>query len=62
MQDNNSTRISSSMFSDSPVKFLKVLMIKIQRNCESIDKTYIRRILNSRLLRPSDFREPEDGV
>jgi hypothetical protein len=50
------------MFSDSPVKFLKVLMIKIRRNCESIDKTYMGRILDGRLLRPSEFREPEDGV
>jgi hypothetical protein len=62
MQDNSGTRTSSSMFSDSPVKFLKVLMMKIRRNCEGIDKTHMGRILDGRLLRLSDFREPEDGV
>jgi hypothetical protein len=50
----------TSTFKDSPVQFLKVLMTKIRRNCEGIDKTHLGAILDGRLLLPSDFGEPED--
>ncbi|KIW91627.1 uncharacterized protein Z519_07595 [Cladophialophora bantiana CBS 173.52] len=46
---------SGSAFDRSPVPFLKVLMTKIRRNCQSIDKTHMGTILDGRLLRPSDF-------
>jgi hypothetical protein len=62
VQDDSGLWTSGSTFSDSPVKFLKVLMTKIRRNCDGIDKTHMGRILDGRLLRPSDFGEPEDGV
>ena len=62
LQDSRGMGTSKSTFSDSPVKFLKVLMTKIRRNCEGIDKTHIGRILDGRLLRPSDFGESEQGV
>lgn len=42
-------------FKESPVKFLKVLMTKIRRNCESIEKTHMGAILDGRVIRPTDF-------
>ena len=62
MRHNSSRKDCGSRFSNSPVKFLKVLMTKIRRNCEGIDKTHIGAILDGRLLRRSDFGEPEDLV
>jgi hypothetical protein len=53
---------STSTFKNSPVKFLRVLMTKIRRNCESIDKTHMGKMLDGRLLRPSDFGEDDDGA
>ena len=53
---------SKSGFKQSPVKFLKVLMTKIRRNCEDIGKTHMGAVLDGRLLRPSDFGEPEEQV
>ena len=58
MQDGSGLGTSESTFSDSPVKFLKVLMTKIRRNCEGVDKTHMGRILDGRLLCQSDFGEP----
>jgi hypothetical protein len=55
-------RSSGSTFSDSPVKFLKVLMTKIRRNCEGVDKTHMGRMLDGRVLQPSDVEKLEDGV
>ncbi|EXJ68848.1 uncharacterized protein A1O5_07780 [Cladophialophora psammophila CBS 110553] len=52
---------SGSAFRRSPVPFLKVLMSKIRRNCQSIDKTHMGTILDGRLLRPSDFGVLEAG-
>ncbi|KAF8860560.1 hypothetical protein BDZ45DRAFT_800719 [Acephala macrosclerotiorum] len=49
-------------FRDSPVKFLKVLMTKIRRNCEGIDKTHMGQILDGKILLPADFGISEDGV
>ncbi|KAI1210197.1 uncharacterized protein F4807DRAFT_72953 [Annulohypoxylon truncatum] len=39
----------------SPVKFFKVLHTKIRRNCESISKTHMGKLLDNQLLRPEDF-------
>jgi hypothetical protein len=50
---------SGSGFRESPVTFLRVLMTKIRRNCEEIDKTHVGAILSGQLLRPSDFGEQE---
>ena len=62
MQDHSGQGACRSRFSNSPVSFLKVLMTKVRRNCEGIDKTHMGMILNGSLLRRSDFREPENGV
>ncbi|KAJ0301087.1 hypothetical protein Brms1b_012552 [Colletotrichum noveboracense] len=37
------------------MQFMKVLMTQIRRNCESIDKTHMGRILDHRVLGPLDF-------
>ncbi|KAF9870460.1 hypothetical protein CkaCkLH20_12127 [Colletotrichum karsti] len=37
------------------IHFVRVLMTKIRRNCESIDKTHIGRVLDHRLLSAEDF-------
>ncbi|KAK3077116.1 hypothetical protein LTS18_011173 [Coniosporium uncinatum] len=42
-------------FTRSPVKFLKVLFTKIRRNCGTIDKTHIGRVLNGTLLEETEF-------
>ena len=42
-------------FKNSPVEFLKVLMTKIRRNCEGIEKTHVGKILNGALLEETDF-------
>jgi hypothetical protein len=44
-------------FKKSPVKFLKVLLTKIRRDCEGIDKTHWGRILGGEIMRKSDFSE-----
>lgn len=62
VKNGTSSKTSKSAFNDSPVKFLKVLMTKIRRNCAGVDKTHMGRIFDGRLLRPSDFGEPEDGL
>ncbi|RDW72793.1 hypothetical protein BP6252_06700 [Coleophoma cylindrospora] len=46
---------NSSSFTTSPVKFLYVFMTKIRRNCDSIEKTHMGRILNGTLLETTDF-------
>lgn len=42
-------------FSQSPLKFLKVLMSQIRTDCLEIDKTHVGKILEGRLLHPCDF-------
>jgi hypothetical protein len=42
-------------FKDSPVKFFKVLVTKIRRNCEGIEKTHLGKILHGGLLEEADF-------
>ncbi|KAH0439221.1 hypothetical protein CcaCcLH18_03016 [Colletotrichum camelliae] len=39
------------------IQFMRVLMMKIRRNCESIDKTHVGRALDYRSLGPEDFEE-----
>jgi len=46
---------SRCTFTHSPVKFLKVLMTKIRRNCEGVDKTHMGKLLDGQILLPSDF-------
>jgi len=41
-------------FKKSPVRFLKVLLTKIRRDCEGIDKTHWGRILGGEIM---DFSE-----
>ncbi|ELQ39758.1 hypothetical protein OOU_Y34scaffold00486g1, partial [Pyricularia oryzae Y34] len=42
-------------FEHSPVGFLKVYLTKVRRDCESIEKTHMGKILNAVILRPEDF-------
>jgi hypothetical protein len=42
-------------FKDSPVKFFEVLMTKIRRNCEGIERTHMGKILHGALLEEVDF-------
>ena len=51
---------NSSSFTTSPVKFLQVLMTKIRRNCDSIEKTHMGRILNGTLLEGTEFVAVDD--
>lgn len=44
-----------SSFSESPVMFLHVLMTKIRKSCEEIEKTDMGAVLGGRLLASSDF-------
>ncbi|TLD10121.1 hypothetical protein PgNI_06587 [Pyricularia grisea] len=47
-------------FKHSPVGFLKVYLTKVRRDCESIEKTHMGKILNAVILRPEDFESPTD--
>ena len=50
-------------FRQSPVKFLRSLFTKIRRNCETIGKTHMGRILDGGLLTEGDFvTEWDEGV
>ncbi|KIW67539.1 hypothetical protein PV04_06783 [Phialophora macrospora] len=62
IRDCNSQTAGASGFTQSPVLSLRVLMTKIRKNCEEIDKTHMGAILGSRLLSPSDFGEPERSM
>jgi len=53
---------NSSFFTKSPVKFLYVLMTKIRRNCDSIEKTHMGKVLNGTLLEGTDFVGPDAGL
>ncbi|KAI1372209.1 hypothetical protein F4677DRAFT_273265 [Hypoxylon crocopeplum] len=46
----------------SPVAFFKVLHTKIRRNCESIDKTHMGKLLDNKLLGPEDFEKEADDM
>lgn len=45
----------TSGLSKSPVNFLKTFLTKIRRDGQGIDKTHMGRLLEGRLLQPSDF-------
>lgn len=47
--------IHASTFDRSPVKFLKVFLSMIRRDCQSIEKTHMGRVLDGDLLQESDF-------
>lgn len=49
------------IFTKSPVKFLKVLLTKIRRDCEGIDKTHWGRIFSGEKLRKEDFGKEDCG-
>lgn len=42
-------------FAEDPVKFFKVHLTKVRRNCESISKTHMGNLLDYRLLTAEDF-------
>jgi len=42
-------------FTRSPVKFLHVLLTNIRRNCGTIDKTHMGRVLNGTMLEETEF-------
>jgi hypothetical protein len=42
-------------FRDSPVKSLEVLLTKIRQNCETIEKTHLRKILDGVILEEANF-------
>ncbi|KAI8962385.1 hypothetical protein F5Y11DRAFT_322850 [Daldinia sp. FL1419] len=42
---------------NSPVAFFRILHTRIRRNCESISKTDMGKLLDNQLLKPSDFEE-----
>ncbi|GKT96892.1 hypothetical protein Ct61P_14742 [Colletotrichum tofieldiae] len=57
-ESNGSDQASSwdiDVANEALVQFMKVFMTKIRRNCESIDKTHVGRILDHRSLGPDDF-------
>ena len=50
---------NKSTFSQSPVQFLKVLFTRIRRDCGSIEKTHMGKMLDGNLLDLGDFPERE---
>ncbi|KAI0892952.1 hypothetical protein F4806DRAFT_488627 [Annulohypoxylon nitens] len=48
-----------SRLTESPVNFFKMLHTKIRRNCESISKTHMGKLLDNQLLKPEDFMDGE---
>lgn len=45
-----------STFTRSPVSFLKMFFTKTRRDCQSIDKTHLGRVLDGALLREDEFK------
>lgn len=62
LQESGVQGVCKSRFSNSPVRFLQVLMTKIRRNCEGIEKTHMGTILDGRLLRGANFGEVEEEL
>ncbi|KAI1811621.1 hypothetical protein GGS20DRAFT_592862 [Poronia punctata] len=54
-QDSTGRIGGESGFRNSPVEFFKIFLAKIRWNCETIDRTHMGKILDSRLLTPADF-------
>jgi hypothetical protein len=49
------TQRSKTTFRQSPLKFLKVLMSQVRKECQEIDKTHMGKVLDGKLLCPCDF-------
>ncbi|PHH66135.1 hypothetical protein CDD81_198 [Ophiocordyceps australis] len=47
--------VNNSGLTKSPVKFLKVLMTRVRRNCETIERTHLGKILDGEILGQRDF-------
>jgi hypothetical protein len=47
--------LSGKNFKKSPVQFFKILMSKIRRNCQAIDKTHLGKVLEGQLLEALEF-------
>ena len=47
----------STVFKHSPTRFFQAVMTKIRRQCETIDKTHMGRLLSGELLTEEDFSE-----
>lgn len=45
----------SSGFQSSPTQFFRILLSTIRRNCETIDKTHLGKILNGEILEEKEF-------
>ncbi|QBZ53515.1 hypothetical protein PoMZ_09201 [Pyricularia oryzae] len=52
---SNPGKIFKYFFKNNPVNFFKIYLTKIRRDCESIEKTHIGKILNAIILQPEDF-------
>lgn len=48
---------AKSSFSESPLKFLEVLMSQIRKDCQEISRTHIGKIVGGQLLLPLDFQK-----
>ena len=53
-QDEAATKLGTGLESGA-VLFFKALMTRIRRNCESIDRTHLGRILGGEFLTEDDF-------
>lgn len=47
----------SSGFKTSPTQFFRILLSSIRRNCETIDKTHLGRILSGEVLEEKEFQK-----
>ena len=45
----------ASAFKSSPVPFVRFLMARVRRSCDSIQKTHVGKILDGVLLTEADF-------
>lgn len=52
--------IRASSFTKSPVKFLNTFLSKTRRDCQSIEKTHVGKILGGALLQAKDFDEKDE--
>ncbi|KAH8125774.1 hypothetical protein LI328DRAFT_165631 [Trichoderma asperelloides] len=57
---NRGNLVNKSGFKKSPVQFIKVLVTKIRRNCEVVEKTHLGKILDGVLLTEEDFEDDVD--
>lgn len=49
---------TATTFSQSSLKFLRILMSQIRKECQEVDKTHIGKILDAKLLGPYDSQDP----